>query len=78
MKELMARANGNQDVDGHECYPSTFIINISDIINFMINNGWGPYLCVLRFARQSHGHIMIMNALFLFIFYNCLMSIYKQ
>jgi hypothetical protein len=39
MKELMACANGNQDVDGHECYTSTFIIRISDRINFVINNG---------------------------------------
>jgi hypothetical protein len=34
-------------------------------------------LCVLLFARQSYGHIMIMNALFLFILDNYLMSIYK-
>jgi hypothetical protein len=51
---------------------------ISDRINFVINNGWGPYLCVLLYARQSYGHIMIMNVLFLFILDNYLMSIYKQ
>jgi hypothetical protein len=39
MKELMARVNGNQDVDGHERHTSTFIISISDRINFVINNG---------------------------------------
>jgi hypothetical protein len=39
MKELMARADGNQDVDGHECYTSGFIIKISDRIKFVINNG---------------------------------------
>jgi hypothetical protein len=39
MKELMARDNGNQDVDGHEPHTSTFIIWISDTINFVINNG---------------------------------------
>jgi hypothetical protein len=39
MKELMARDNGNQDVDGHEHRTSKFIIRISDIINFVINNG---------------------------------------
>jgi hypothetical protein len=44
----------------------------------MINNGWRPYLCILLSARQSYGHIMIMNLLFLFILDNCLMSIYKQ
>jgi hypothetical protein len=74
----MARANGNQVVDGHECRTSTFIIRISDGINFVINNGRGPYLCVLLFARQSYGHIMIMNSLFLFILYNCVIRIYKQ
>jgi hypothetical protein len=77
MKELMVRGNGNQDVYGHERRTSRFIIGISDRINFVINNGRGPYLCVLRFARQSYGHIMIMNLLFLFILDNCLMSIYK-
>jgi hypothetical protein len=40
---------------------------ISDGINFVINNGWWPYLCALLFARQSYGHIMIINVLFLFI-----------
>jgi hypothetical protein len=35
----MARDNGNQDVDGHECYTSKFIIRISDRIKFVINNG---------------------------------------
>jgi hypothetical protein len=75
MKE---RDNGNQDIDGHERHTSTFIISISDRIYFVINNGWGPYLCVLLLARQSYGHIMIMNVLFLFIFDYCLMSIYKQ
>jgi hypothetical protein len=30
MKELLARENGNQDVDGHEHCTSTFIIRISD------------------------------------------------
>jgi hypothetical protein len=39
MKELMARVNGNQDVDGHKRRTSTFFISISDRINFMINNG---------------------------------------
>jgi hypothetical protein len=39
MKELMARDNGDQDIDGHKCPTSTFIIKISDRINFMINNG---------------------------------------
>jgi hypothetical protein len=39
MKELMARVNTNQDVDGHELPASTFIIRISDRINFVINNG---------------------------------------
>jgi hypothetical protein len=39
MKELMARVNGNQVVDGHERRTSTFIIRISDRINFVINNG---------------------------------------
>jgi hypothetical protein len=39
MKELIAQINGNQDVDGHERYTSTFIITISDRINFVINNG---------------------------------------
>jgi hypothetical protein len=39
MKDLMARNNGNQDDDGHECPTSTFIIWISDRINFVINNG---------------------------------------
>jgi hypothetical protein len=39
MKELMARVNGNQDVDGHERYTPRFIIRISDRINFVINNG---------------------------------------
>jgi hypothetical protein len=39
MKEFMARVNGNQDVDGHECHTSTFIIRISDGIIFVINNG---------------------------------------
>jgi hypothetical protein len=38
MKELVAQINGNQDVDGYECYTSTFIIGISDRINFVINN----------------------------------------
>jgi hypothetical protein len=78
MKELMAHDNGNQDVDGHERRTSIFIIRISDRINFVLNNGWGPYLCVLCFARQSYGHIMIMNTLFLFILDNYVMSIYKQ
>jgi hypothetical protein len=44
----------------------------------MINNGWGPHLCVLLFVRQIYGYIMIMNSLFLFILDKCLMSIYKQ
>jgi hypothetical protein len=74
----MVRANGNQNIDSHERHTSRFIISISDRINFVINNGGGPYLCVLLFARQSYGHIMIMNSLFLFILDNCLMSIYKQ
>jgi hypothetical protein len=74
----MARDNGNQDVDGHEHRTSTFIIRISDRINFVINNGLGSYLCVLLSARQSYGHIMIMNSLFLFILDNYLMNIYKQ
>jgi hypothetical protein len=39
MKELIARENGNHDVDGHERRTSTFIIMISDRINFVINNG---------------------------------------
>jgi hypothetical protein len=39
MKELMTRVNGNQDVDGHERYTSTFIIRTSDRINFVNNNG---------------------------------------
>jgi hypothetical protein len=39
MKELMVRDNGNQDVDGHEHSISTFIIKISDRVNFVINNG---------------------------------------
>jgi hypothetical protein len=39
MKELMTRVNRNQVVDGHERRTSTFIIRISDIINFVINNG---------------------------------------
>jgi hypothetical protein len=39
MKELMARDNGNQDVDVHERRTSKFIIRISDRINFVINNG---------------------------------------
>jgi hypothetical protein len=39
MKELMARDYGNPYVDGHERRTSTFIIRISDTINFMINNG---------------------------------------
>jgi hypothetical protein len=39
MKELMACANGNQNVDGHEHRTSRFIIRISDRINFVINNG---------------------------------------
>jgi hypothetical protein len=39
MEELVARDNGDQDVDGHECPTSTFIISISDRINIMINNG---------------------------------------
>jgi hypothetical protein len=44
----------------------------------MINNGWGPHLFVLLSARQSYGHIMIMNSLFLLILDNYLMTIYKQ
>jgi hypothetical protein len=39
MKELMARDNDNQDIDGHERRTSRFIIRISDRINFMMNNG---------------------------------------
>jgi hypothetical protein len=39
MKELMARGNGNQNVDGHERRTSRFIIRISDRISFVINNG---------------------------------------
>jgi hypothetical protein len=39
MKELMARVNGNQDVDANEHHTFGFIIRISDIINFVINNG---------------------------------------
>jgi hypothetical protein len=74
----MTCVNGNQDVDGHERHTSGFIIRIRDRINFVINNGWGPYLYVLRFTRQSYGHIMIMNSLFFFILDDCLMSIYKQ
>jgi hypothetical protein len=65
-------------VDGHERPISTFIIRINDRINFVINNGWEPYLCILLFVRQSYGHIMIMNALFLFILDSYLMSIYKH
>jgi hypothetical protein len=72
----MVHDNGN--VDGHEHRTSTFIIRIGDRINFVINNGGGPYLSVLLSTRQSYGHIMIMNSLFLFILDNCLMSIYKQ
>jgi hypothetical protein len=78
MKDLMARVNGKQDVDGHERHTFTFIISISDRIHFVINNGRGPYLSVLLSARQSYGHIMIMNSLFLFILDKCLMRIYKQ
>jgi hypothetical protein len=78
MKEIMVCVNWNQVVDGHEHRTSTFIIKISDRINFVINNGWGPYLFVLIFARQSYGHIMIMNSLFLFILDNYVMSIYKH
>jgi hypothetical protein len=70
MKELVAQINGNQDVDGHKLYTSRFIIRISGRVNFVINNGKGPYLCVLRFTRQIYGHIMIMNVLFLFILDN--------
>jgi hypothetical protein len=73
----MVRDNGNQIIDGHEHPTSIFIIRIVDWIDFVINNGWGPYVCVLLFARQSYGHIMIMNILFLFILYNYLMSNYK-
>jgi hypothetical protein len=39
MKELMAHANFNQDIDGHERRTSRFIIRISDRINFVISNG---------------------------------------
>jgi hypothetical protein len=39
LKELMARVNCNQDVDGHEHPTSTFIIKIGDRINFVTNNG---------------------------------------
>jgi hypothetical protein len=39
MQEILAHANGNQDVDGHERYTSIFIIRISGRINFVINNG---------------------------------------
>jgi hypothetical protein len=39
MEELVARDNGDQDVDGHECPTSTFIIRIRDRIDFVINNG---------------------------------------
>jgi hypothetical protein len=39
MKALMARDNDNQVVDGHERPTSTFIIRISDRINFVMNNG---------------------------------------
>jgi hypothetical protein len=39
MKEFMAHVNVNQDVDGHECPTSTFIIRIRDRIDFVINNG---------------------------------------
>jgi hypothetical protein len=63
----MARVSGNQDVDGHECRISTFIIKISDRINFVIYNGWGPYLYVLLFARQSYGHIMVMNMYYYYL-----------
>jgi hypothetical protein len=35
-------------------------------------------LCDLILARQSYGHITIMNALFLFILYNFVRIIYKQ
>jgi hypothetical protein len=63
----MVRINSKQDVDGHERHTSTFIIRINDGINFVINIGQRPYLCVLLFARQSYGHIMIMNLLFLMI-----------
>jgi hypothetical protein len=69
---------GNKFVDGHERPTSKFIIRISDRINFVINNGCSPYLCVLLLARQSYGHIMIMNALFLFILDNYVIIIYKQ
>jgi hypothetical protein len=72
------RDDGNQKLDGHERATSTFIIRISDGIKFLINNGVGPYLCVLLFMRQSYGHIMIMNVLFLFILDNYVMSIYKH
>jgi hypothetical protein len=74
----MAQINNNQDVYGHEHYTSTFIIRIGDRINFVINNGWGPYLYVLLFMRRSYGHIKFMNVLFLFILGNYLMRIYKH
>jgi hypothetical protein len=39
MTELMAQINGKQYADSHERPISTFIIRISDSINFVINNG---------------------------------------
>jgi hypothetical protein len=39
MKELEAQIDGNQDVDDHKRLTSTFVIRISDRVNFMINNG---------------------------------------
>jgi hypothetical protein len=52
MKELMAWINGNQDIDGHERHTSTFIISISDGINFvtiMIED----LICVSCFSRDK-------------------------
>jgi hypothetical protein len=49
----MARVNRDQDVDGHECRTSRFIIRISDRINFVINNGRGPYFVCLAFRETK-------------------------
>jgi hypothetical protein len=44
----MAHDNGNQDVDGHERHTSTFIIRISDRINFVIVEDLISVSCFLR------------------------------
>jgi hypothetical protein len=62
----MARVNGNQDVDGHERRTSTSIIRIIDRINFMINNGWGPF-SVYFVPRDK-----VMVTLWLWMHYSCL------